>query len=575
MMLLETLANNGVINQYQIDDILEKTQELGGDIDQALAFFGIDSRAVRAARSQASGVPESEIDLNSLRYEDLKFIPEASARLYRSVSFGTDSEGAVMVGMVDPTNLQARNALQFIFSEENTPYKIFVISYDDFNAIMEQALRTTGASVGSSSELGTIPENEVPDLETILDEVEKDEPIDESTIVEDAPIAKQVGVTLLNAIDGGASDIHIEHTADNVRIRYRVDGELHTTYTLPSHVRNMVVARVKILAKLKLDERRKPQDGRFVARVRGRKVDFRVSTMPTFFGEKVVIRILDPEKGIAQLESTGMTAPHLKLLREMIHRPYGMILITGPTGSGKSTTLYSMLNELDRETKNIVSLEDPIEYHIDGVNQSQVRADIGYTFANGLRSILRQDPDIIMVGEIRDAETANLAIQAALTGHLVFATLHTNTAIGAVPRLIDMGVDPYLIAPTLILTMAQRLVRRTCEGAAVPLTDPATLRLLERQFEDLPDRIREALPLGQGQLHNAEPTATCPSGTKGRVGTFEMLAIDDDIERLILESPTEQDIYELARKKGMLTMKEDAIFKCMQGVLPWSEVNKL
>ena len=576
MTFLDILANKGVIDRYAIDDILEKVSESDMTLDQVLVGQNIDADAVRAAKSEFFKIPEAVINVDDIRYESLRYLPEASARLYQAISFGVTEEGVVKVGLVDPGNAQVMNALQFIFSKNSTAYEPYVISYTDFQSVMQTYVQSPSSlSMDSGSgALDSMAEDQLKDLETILDEADKDQVIDENMIVEDAPIAKRVGVILINAIDGGASDIHIEHTPDNVRVRVRVDGQLHTSYTLPRDVRNMVVARVKILANLKLDERRKPQDGRFFAKVHGRKVDFRVSTMPTAFGEKVVIRILDPGKGIGTIEETGMTKMHLDVVNKILGRPYGLILITGPTGSGKSTTLYSMLSELDRETRNVVSLEDPIEYNITGVNQSQVRPEIGYTFATGLRSILRQDPDVIMVGEIRDKETAELAIQAALTGHLVFSTLHTNTAIGAIPRLIDMGIDPYLIAPTLILTMGQRLARRICPDAAVQNTDPGVQGFIDKQFEDLPQRFREALPLDR-PVHDAKPTASCPVGTKGRVGVFEVLEITDEIERMILSSPTEQDIYALARSKGLISMKEDAIFKSMQGLLPWSEVNKL
>lgn len=580
MTFLDILANKGIIDRYAIDDILEKVAETDMTVDEVLLGQDIDADAVRAAKSEFFNIPEAVVDTDNIRYESLRFLPEESARLYRAISFDVTPEGVVKVGLVDPGNTQVTNALQFIFSKNQTTYELYVISFTDFQKVMQTYLQSSASSSVSDpnaldgATLDSMAEEQLKDLETILEESDKDQTIDENMIVEDAPIAKRVGVILINAIDGGASDIHIEHTPDNVRVRVRVDGELHTSYTLPRDVRNMVVARIKILANLKLDERRKPQDGRFFAKVHGRKVDFRVSTMPTAFGEKVVIRILDPGKGIGALEETGMNKMHLDLVKKILGRPYGMILITGPTGSGKSTTLYSMLNALDRETRNVVSLEDPIEYNISGVNQSQVRPEIGYTFASGLRSILRQDPDVIMVGEIRDKETAELAIQAALTGHLVFSTLHTNTAIGAIPRLIDMGIDPYLIAPTLIMTMGQRLARRICPDAAVENTDSGVQGFINKQFEDLPQRFREALPLNQS-VHDAKPTASCPVGTKGRVGVFEVLEITDEIERMILSSPTEPDIYEFARSKGFITMKEDAIFKSMQGLLPWSEVNKL
>ncbi|MGB2580662.1 MAG: GspE/PulE family protein, partial [Minisyncoccia bacterium] len=382
-------------------------------------------------------------------------------------------------------------------------------------------------------------------------------------------------VILRHATEGNASDVHIEHTGENIRVRFRVDGELFTSLILPANVHSSVVARIKILASLKLDEKRKPQDGRFSARIDGRKIDFRVSTFPAYYGEKVVMRILDTQKGVQKLDDMGLRPEHLALVRSALARPYGIILITGPTGSGKSTTLYSMLNELDKETKNIVSLEDPVEYNIGGISQSQMRPEIGYTFATGLRTTLRQDPDIIMVGEIRDAETAQLAIQAALTGHLVLSTLHTNTAIGAIPRLVDMGIDPYLIAPTLVLSMAQRLVKKVCPGAEKEVPNEGAIGIMvEKQFQDLPQEFKEKLDL-KSPLHEAEPTSDCSSGTRGRVAVFEVFSVDKEIEKIILTDPTDVRLFEAARKKGMLTMKEDALLKSIEGTVPFREINTL
>jgi type IV pilus assembly protein PilB len=325
---------------------------------------------------------------------------------------------------------------------------------------------------------------------------------------------------------------------------------------------------------MKLDEKRKPQDGRFSARIEGRKVDFRVSTFPAYYGEKVVMRILDQERGFKSLEDIGFSKKNLEAIRRAAARPYGIILISGPTGSGKSTTLYAMLKEINDETKNVLSLEDPVEYNMEGVSQSQVRPEIGYTFAWGLRTTLRQDPDIIMVGEIRDKETAQLAIQAALTGHLVLSTIHTNTAIGVIPRLIDMGVDPYLIAPTLVLSLAQRLVTKICEGGREIPVEGSIDAMLTKQFSDLPAEFRKDIKFPK-VVYEAQPSATCPNGTRGRVAVAEVVEMDRDLERAILTSATEETIYKLARAKGMLTMKEDAVLKAFNGEIPWGEVNKL
>ena len=287
------------------------------------------------------------------------------------------------------------------------------------------------------------------------------------------------------------------------------------------------------------------------------------------------MRILDRSKSVATLETIGLSEDNLAAVRELLQVPYGIVLISGPTGSGKSTTLFSMLSELDRETNNVVSIEDPVEYDIDNVSQSQVHPEIGYTFASGLRSILRQDPDIIMVGEIRDKETAQLAIQAALTGHLVFSTIHTNTSVGVIPRLVDMGVDPYLIAPTLVAAIGQRLVRKLCPnaGEAVPVSE-SMRALFEKQFEDLPAEYRKKVPAFK-ELYKAHPTPDCPSGTRGRTAAFEILKMDNELEHIVLTEPTEEKIYAAARAKGMLTMREDAIIKALAGEIPFEEINTL
>jgi type IV pilus assembly protein PilB len=386
-------------------------------------------------------------------------------------------------------------------------------------------------------------------------------------------VTKIVATILRYATDGGASDIHIEPVETSVKVRFRVDGIMNTSLILPGRVHSAVVARIKIISNMRLDEKRKPQDGRFSAKLNDRKIDFRVSTFPTYFGEKVVIRILDQEKGVKKLDELGLSTRNVGIIRKAIEKPYGLILITGPTGSGKSTTLYSMVNELDREHKNVLSLEDPIEYNIIGMSQSQVRPEIGYTFASGLRTTLRQDPDIIMVGEIRDKETAQLAIQAALTGHLVLSTLHTNTAIGAVPRLIDMGVDPYLIAPTLILSIAQRLSRTLCKDGGKPLPVEGAIKIMiDKQFEDLPEEFKKDIKFGKN-MYDIAPAPGCPSGISGRVAVMEVLEINPEIQSVILKNPTEQEIWKIARQNGMLTMREDAIMKSFQRIVPFEEVN--
>ncbi len=516
-------------------------------------------------------VPVRDLKGKKISPDILKYVPQESAAYYRFVPIGV-KDGVLEVGMVDPDNTEARNAASFIADKLGMPFKIFTVGSEDFAAVIDDYKNLTSEVNKVLGELDAelSGEGALPDVFKSVTGGG-----DDTALVENAPVTKIVAVILRHAIDGNASDIHIEPIGERVRVRFRVDGILYTSLYLPANVYDSIVARIKIISNLKLDEKRKPQDGRFSAPLDGRKVDFRVSTFPAYYGEKVVIRILDSEKGIKKLSDLGFTPGHLTTVQEALAKPYGMILITGPTGSGKSSTLYAMLNEIDREKHNVVSLEDPVEYSVVGVNQSQIRPEIGYTFANGLRSILRQDPDVIMVGEIRDKETAELAIQAALTGHLVFSTLHTNNAAGVIPRLIDMGIDPYLIAPTLILSMAQRLVRAMCEDSKDPVPIEGAIRvMLDKQFADLPEEVMSKIVI-PNYVYHAKPSATCPGGTRGRLAVFEMFEVDRKMEEIILASPTELAVYEQARRAGMLTMKEDAILKAFDGLVPFDEVGTL
>jgi type IV pilus assembly protein PilB len=482
-------------------------------------------------------------------------------------------DGTLKIGILDPESIEARDALTFIMGKLNLPYKIFLISQKDFEKVIESYKGLSGEVTKALSELET-------ELTEDLDGVEFNKNSEgskiETKIIEDAPVTKIVATILRYATEGNASDVHIEHMREKVRVRFRVDGDLNTSLVLPTEVHQAVVARIKILSNMKLDEKRKPQDGRFSAKIDGRKIDFRVSTFPSYYGEKVVMRILDQDRGVKTLDEMGLSPRYINMVRNAMKRPYGLILISGPTGSGKTTTLYSMLSEIDKDKYNVLSLEDPIEYNIEGMSQSQVFPEIGYDFANGLRTTLRQDPDIIMVGEIRDKETAQLAIQAALTGHLVLSTIHTNTSCGVVPRLIDMGVDPYLIPPTLILTMGQRLVRKICPGTGKPLPLEGSIKImLDKQFSDLPDEYKKEIPADAKDMYEIESTEKCPSGTSGRVAVFEMFAMNSEIEQVILKNPVESEVYKVARKNGLMTMKEDAIIKAMRKEIPFEEVNQL
>lgn len=575
MEVLNLLKDKGIIDDAAVSAIQDEVARGAKTLEAALLERGVSAGDILDAQGEYYQVPVRRLsEGDSISYDVLKYIPEESARHYHFVPLRV-ADGVLEVGTTEPDNLEAVEALNFITGRTNIPYKLFLISETDFEEVLTmykglsgevgQALTELQTTISLDKEPGEEPEK--------IEEVTPDgQP---NTIKEDAPVTKIVATILRYAVDGRASDIHIEPRQSELLVRFRVDGVMFTSLKLPKNVERAVVARIKVLSSLKLDERRKPQDGRFSATIDERTIDFRVSTFPTYHGEKVVMRILDRSQEKLTLESLGLSARNIEILRRAIKRPYGMIIISGPTGSGKSTTLYGMLQELDREKKNVVSLEDPVEYDVSGVAQSQVRPEIGYTFANGLRSILRQDPDIIMVGEIRDRETAQLAIQAALTGHLVLTTLHTNNAIGVVPRLVDMGIDPYLIAPTLILSIAQRLVRKRCvdSGKKIPY-EGAIKQMVEKEFRGVPPEVMKEVPTAP-QVYGIEASPECPNGTRGRIGVFEMLPTSKEVERTILENPVEDAIFTIARAQGMLTMKEDAIIKMMNGVIPFEEVNTL
>ena len=370
------------------------------------------------------------------------------------------------------------------------------------------------------------------------------------------------------------SDIHIEPNEKSAVVRYRLDGILQNQMQFSRKILDSFVARIKILANLRIDERRRPQDGRFSSRIKDNRVDFRVAIFPTVNGEKVILRVLDKGKGLRDLASVGLEERAYEGILRAIKRPYGLVLATGPTGAGKTTTLYAILSMTNRVNQSIVSLEDPVEYRLEGVNQSNIRPEIGYTFATGLRSVLRTDPDQIFVGEIRDKETANLAVQAALTGHLVYSTLHTNSAIGAVSRLLNFGIDPFLLAPTLSLVIGQRMVRRLDgEGTEVPVNEGMKTHL-EKKFADLPQRYKSKIP-DFTSFRDPVPTERSPSGMRGRVGVFEVFEIDEEIRSIIFNTPSETKMYEAARKNGFMTMGEDAILKGLRGIIPLSEAVKV
>ncbi len=574
MTILDVLKEKKIIKATDVASIEEEAKSTGLSLEQVLVGRGVPPQRILEAKGTELDIPTKSLKNVSVPSKALEHISEESAEHYKVVPIGV-KDGMLEIGIVDPDDIEARDALNFISSKAGMPYKLFLITQEDFERVFAQYKGLSSEVTQALSEL----DSELTQRENvILEKTDKEKEAQqekEAKIVEDAPVTKIVATILSYATEGSASDVHIEPLHENVRVRFRVDGVLNTSLTLPIKVHSAVVARIKILSNMRLDEKRKPQDGRFSAKVDDRRIDFRVSTFPTTYGEKVVMRILDQSKGIKKLSDLGLSEENMKVIKDAIDRPYGLILISGPTGSGKSTTLYAMLNELDKDHENVLSLEDPVEYNMEGVSQSQVQPEIDYTFATGLRTTLRQDPDIIMVGEIRDKETAQLAIQAALTGHLVLSTIHTNSALGVIPRLIDMGVDPYLIAPTLIMAIAQRLVSKLADGGGKPVPLSESMKIMiDKQFADLPAEFKKKIPTGK-EVYETAPTPDSVTGLSGRVAVMEVLLMDKDIESVLLKDPTEPELYKVARSKGMLTMKEDAVIKAFGRVIPFEEVNTL
>jgi len=526
------------------------------------------------AKADVLGFPFKDLTGEKIDQELLKIVPFEAVQNYKIIPLKLDRKSGVLeVGMVNPENVEAREALKFIVHRHNLSARIFLITPSSFAELFKEYTPFKQEVSKALTEL----EEEMKKEKKKAPEKEK-EKIEK--MAEEAPISRVVATILNHAIKEKASDVHIEPGESKLRVRIRIDGVLHTTLLLPMQIHPAVVSRIKILSNLKIDETRIPQDGRFFTVVDGKKIDFRVSTFPTYLGEKVVMRILDPAVGLRNLSDLGIEGRNLTVLKEAIKKPYGLILITGPTGSGKTTTLYSILHILNKEDVNIVSLEDPVEYYIDGINQSQVRPEIGYTFATGLRHILRQDPDKIMVGEIRDSETAQLAIHAALTGHLVLSTLHTNNALGVIPRLIDMGIDPYLIPPTLVLAIAQRLVKRLCPDSKEPMIlSKQVEKIIDEQVKDLKEKVKDPVLLKNlakpYQLYRPKISKTCPQGTKGRIGIFEMLEMTPQLEEIILKEPSEARIEQEAKRQGMTTMLQDGLIKSLKGIINFDEVQRV
>ncbi|TSC68556.1 MAG: hypothetical protein G01um101466_405 [Parcubacteria group bacterium Gr01-1014_66] len=565
--LIDVLIEQKRISAATATQIRRELRTKKNSVDAALQNHGISEQDIAEAKSVLTKFPFRNLEGLHFSFEVLRDIPEESARHYAMVPLGR-KDGYLEVGMRNPENVSAQEALKFLSARINLPTRIFVLTQSDLEHVLKEYRGLSGEVTKALGQYQKERASEEILFSTPTPSREKEK------ISDEAPVTKMVDVMIRHAVEGRASDIHIEPGREQLRIRFRVDGILHTSITLPRDVHPAFVTRIKVLSNLKIDETRVPQDGRFHAELMDRGIDFRISTLPTSFGEKVVIRILDPQTGIASFEKLGIEGRNLDVITESLKRPYGLILITGPTGSGKSTTLYAMLQTLNQERANIVSLEDPIEYYVPGVAQSQIRPEIGYDFATGLRHILRQDPDIILVGEIRDKETAYLAIHAALTGHLVLSTLHTNNAIGVVPRLIDMGVDPFLIAPTLVLAIGQRLTRTLCPDSRKKIKiEGRAEEIIHAELAQMPTTIRAQLEKNMPQeIYHSEISPTCPKGTRGRIGIYETLLMTPQLSQIILSHPSEAGIVAEAKRQEMTTIRQDGILKVLKGVIGLEEL---
>jgi type IV pilus assembly protein PilB len=568
MSLIKQLIEKGIVDKEKALSLEFEIKQSGRKEEDVILETGLVPETVLfGLKSENLKIPLKEVAVEQVLLKTLELIPEETAKYYQMIPL-EKSEKYLEIGMIYPEDLKAQEALNFLARQGKFDYKVFLITPDTFKNLLKQ-YRTLKREVGLALE----------ELETELKEegmkIKSPTAAEFERMAEAAPITKIVAVILRHAVEGSASDIHIEPTREKLRVRFRFLGELHSSIFLPLRILPAVVARIKILSNLKIDEARIPQDGRFSTEVDGKSIDFRVSTFPTTLGEKVAIRVLDPATGLKSFEDLGLEERNLKVVKEGISKPYGLILVTGPTGCGKTTTLYAILQMLNKEGVNIVSIEDPVEYFIEGINQSQIKPEIGYDFVNGLRHILRQDPDIIMVGEIRDEETANLVIHAALTGHVVLSTLHTSNALGVIPRLIDMGIKPYLLPSVLQLAMAQRLVRKLCDSCKKKIKPtPEIKSLILKEIDGLPSAIKKDIKLPASfEIFASRGCQKCGSaGYSGRIAVFEILSMTDSLAGIILKEPSEINILEEAKRQGMITMKQDGILKVLKGVTTIEEI---
>ena len=571
--LVSLLVSEGLVSENVLNDAKDMAAKTNQPLLSLLAEQDIvDDELLTHAIAQVSGVPYVNLTNSLIDQSILGLLPEDIAERFMAVPLA-EVQNRLAVAMIDANNVQA---VDYLASRIERPLKVFMASEAGVRHVLDQ-YKTDLTSVGEAAEASQV-------------EAIQDSNKEVKTIVQDSPISKALSTILEYALKTRSSDVHIEPLEGSLKIRCRVDGMLREIMQLPKSIEPALVSRIKILSNLKIDEHRMPQDGQFTVKIAGKEVDLRIAISPVIWGEQVVIRLLDKTGNSFNIEEMGYAGRALRAIRKGIKRPNGMVLTSGPTGSGKTTSLYALIKEIKNEAVNIVTLEDPVEYKMSGVNQIQVNSDVGLTFASGLRSILRQDPDVIMVGEIRDSETANLAVQAALTGHLVFSTLHTNSAAGVLPRLLDMGIEPFLIASTVNTIIGQRLVRRVAEKHETYQSNPIeTQNIIATIGHILPktaaDVARVSQDLGYKDLPLAGQSAytlvkgidspQSPRGYSGRAGIYEVMDVNESIQNLIVARATSSEIQRKAQQQGMITMRQDGYLKALQGITTIEEVNRV
>ena len=573
--LAKLLIEEGLVQESKIELAIKEA----GSNNQSLMSYMIehkilDNEILVHATSHVSGIPYVNLENTTIPQETLDLITVDIAERNMAVPIA-EVQGRIAVAMLDATNIQA---VDYLSSLIQRPLKVFMASQDSIKHVLEQ-YKTDLSGVDA------LAEN--VDAQT---QAEAESKRQVQTIVQDSPISKALNTILEYAVRAKASDIHIEPLEKALKIRCRIDGVLREIMNLPKSIEPALISRIKILSNLKIDEHRIPQDGQFAVAVSGKEVDLRIAISPVVWGEQVVIRLLDKTGNSFNLEEMGYAGRALRTIRKGIAAPNGMVLTSGPTGSGKSTSLYALIKEIKDDSVNIITLEDPVEYKMDGVNQIQVNAEVGLTFAAGLRSILRLDPDIVMVGEIRDGETANLAVQAALTGHLVFSTLHTNSAAGILPRLIDMGIEPFLIASTVNTIIGQRLVRRVAAKRntyqSSPLQTQSIIETVGHLLPKTPEEVEKVsadlgyknLPLANQKsytLVKGRDTPQTPGGYQGRAGLYEVMEVTEEIQQLIIKHATSHEVQKVAMAQGMITMRQDGYLKALTGITTLEEVNRV